>query len=347
MDPITQGALGAVAGASVSGRATLRKATLVGWVAGMLADADIFIRSDADPLLTIEFHRHFTHSLIFIPVGALLCAGVFWLLGRRRWKVSFGWLYLIAFAGYATAGLLDACTSYGTQLLWPFSNERIAWNIISIIDPVFTGTILVLLGVGFLKRRPGWARAGLVFAACYLALGVLQNVRTTRLQEELATKRGHEGIERATVKPTIGNLILWRSVYRWGDRFYVDGIRTGLWGQPVFYKGVSVPVLALEELQEGLPSQSVLSRDLARFDHFSDGYLAWHPGEPGVIGDLRYGALPQSVKPLWGIRVDREKANEHAPFEGFQKIGAQEREDLVRMLKGEVLTRRHGGAEEE
>jgi inner membrane protein len=96
-----------------------------------------------------------------------------------------------------------------------------------------------------------------------------------------------------------------------------------------------VPVLTLEELLEGLPPESVLAGDLARFDHFSDGYLAWHPEEAGVIGDLRYGALPQSVKPMWGIRVDRGKVGEHVPFETFREIGAEEREELVRMLKGE------------
>ena len=47
--------------------------------------------------------------------------------------------------GYATHGLLDACTSYGTQLFWPFSDERVAWNNSSIVDPLFTLPILALV----------------------------------------------------------------------------------------------------------------------------------------------------------------------------------------------------------
>ena len=78
----------------------------------------------------------------------------------------------------------------------------------------------------------------------------------------------------------------------------------------------------------GVPPESVLAGDLARFDHFSDGYLAWHPEEAGVIGDLRYGALPQSVEPMWGIRVDQGKVGEHVPFETFREIGEEEREEL-------------------
>ena len=47
--------------------------------------------------------------------------------------------------GYATHGLLDACTSYGTVLFWPFSNERLTWNNISIVDPLLTIPALILL----------------------------------------------------------------------------------------------------------------------------------------------------------------------------------------------------------
>ena len=153
MDPISQGALGAVAGASCADRTTVRKAVAVGGAAGMLADADIFISSASDPLLIIEYHRHFSHSLVFIPLGALLCAGVFWLLTAKRWQLSFRQLYLFSLAGYSTSGLLDACTSYGTHLLWPFSDARTAWSIISIIDPIFTVMLLIAIVTGALEQR--------------------------------------------------------------------------------------------------------------------------------------------------------------------------------------------------
>ena len=337
MDPISQGALGAVAGAICADRTTIRKAVLVSWAAGMLADADILISSASDPLLNIEYHRHFSHSLIFIPLGALLCAAVFWLLTRKRWRLSFQKLYLFSLAGYSTAGLLDACTSYGTRLFWPFSDTRTAWSIISIIDPIFTATLLIAIAIGVLRKRPAWLRAGLIFAGCYLALGMVQRERTTRLQSELAAQRGHGTIAQATVKPSIGNLLVWRSIYRHGDRFYVDAIRTGFSGDAIFYEGVSVPVLTLQALRDGLPTDSVLAGDLARFDHFSGGYLARHPAEADVVGDLRYAALPQSVKPLWGIRVDRENPDAHVPFESFRDVTKEERRLLLMMLQGKAL----------
>ena len=64
----------------------------------------------------------------------LLCALVLHhLLGRRR-GLSFRQSWLYCTAGYATHAVLDACTTYGTMLLWPFSDARFAWNTISIID---------------------------------------------------------------------------------------------------------------------------------------------------------------------------------------------------------------------
>ena len=69
-----------------------------------------------------------------------------------------GWISPILFLktlGYSTHGLLDACTSYGTQLFWPFSNERISWNNISIVDPLFTIPVLILVVIAIrTKKRP-------------------------------------------------------------------------------------------------------------------------------------------------------------------------------------------------
>ena len=84
MDIVTQGLLGATLAQSAAESTRLRLATAVGFAAGLLPDADGLIRSGDDPLLFLEFHRHFSHSLVFIPAGALIAAAIFWLLLRRR-----------------------------------------------------------------------------------------------------------------------------------------------------------------------------------------------------------------------------------------------------------------------
>jgi len=334
MDPLSQGALGAVAATSFASSKQIRLAAVLGWAGGMLADADIFIRSSSDPLLNIEYHRHFTHSLIFIPIGGLVCASVFWLFLRKR--NSFLKLWRFSTIGYATAGLLDACTSYGTQLLWPFSNARISWNIISIIDPVFTLAILAALVFGFANRKEWFARAGLVFALAYLLLGVSQNQRANDAANSLAESRGHAGATRFTAKPSLGNLLLWRSIYEFEGRFYIDAIRVGVLGGNVqYFEGSSVPSIDVVELEETLPPDSALREDLDRFAHFSDDYLIWHPKRPNVIGDARYAMLPSGIDPLWGIEFDSAMPGRHAPFLTFRERSPEGFKQLWKMVWGE------------
>ena len=70
MDPVTQSALGHLL--------PKRKATQIrygprnpGCIGGLAPDLDVLISSSEDPLLFLEYHRQFTHSLIFIPFGSL------------------------------------------------------------------------------------------------------------------------------------------------------------------------------------------------------------------------------------------------------------------------------------
>ena len=102
MDPLTQGVLGAAAPQSTAARKHLLSAGLLGLFAGMAPDLDVLIHSSTDPLLFLEFHRQFTHSLIFVPVGGLICGLILhWLLGRRR-GLSLGQSLLYCTLGYAT-----------------------------------------------------------------------------------------------------------------------------------------------------------------------------------------------------------------------------------------------------
>ena len=134
MDPITQSALGAAVAQSVARPEGLRRACLAGVLGGFLPDADVLIRSPSDPLLFLDYHRQFTHSFAFIPVGGVLTAALCVLL--LRGKAKFSQLLLPATLGWGTHGLLDSCTSYGTYLYWPFDLERVAWHVISILDPI-------------------------------------------------------------------------------------------------------------------------------------------------------------------------------------------------------------------
>ncbi len=326
MDLLTQGLAGAVLARAAARRGDNGIAALVGFAAGLLADIDVLIRSSEDPLLVLEYHRHFTHALAFVPVGALLAALLLWPFLRQR--LPPGRLYLYALLGYATSGILDACTSYGTHLLWPFVSEPVSWSVIAIVDPLFTLGLVLALWWALRRNKVLAARLGILFAVGYLALGAFQHQRALAVATDLALSRGHP-VERALVKPTLGNLVLWRSVYESRGEFHVDAVRVGF-GAPRVYAGSSA---ARFDADDSLVSPGSRSRvDIERFIAFADCYAVRVPGTGGAIGDVRFANLPTSTAPLWGIEFAAADGAERFAF--YRDASPQTRRRFLDMLLG-------------
>lgn len=331
MDIVTQGVLGAVLAQSIANKDEVKKASVIGFVSGLLADADIFITSSSDPLLNIEFHRHFTHSLFFIPFGAVIAALLLWPFFRNQLQPAR--LYIFSLLGYSMSGFLDACTSYGTHLLWPFSDERVSFNIISIVDPVFTVFLLIALIYTYQSRQQKAAKIGLILCAAYLGLATYQSDRAQAVADQLMLSRGHYGINKL-VKPTLGNIVLWRSVYMYENRFYIDAIRVGGWNSTKVYEGSSIEKFNIDEDELDLESSSVMYSDIERFRKFSNNYIAMDKSRKNVIGDIRYSMLPNSIKPLWGIVIDKNNPGQHAEYRFFRDGNTQQRQEFLNMLLG-------------
>ena len=328
MDPLSQGVLGASASQSIaSDPGKQRLSLLVGLLAGMAPDLDILIRSADDPLLFLEYHRQFTHSLLFIPVGALLCALILYPLLRK--KLNFSTIYLYAFLGYATHGFLDSCTSYGTQMFWPVSDVRIAWNNASIVDPLFTLPVLILIAVAFMRRQTRYARYALVYALFYLSLGVVQRERAESVALALAEERGHIPT-RLIAKPTIGNLYLWRTIYEYEDRYYVDAVTAGWKGAAI--RGSSIGMLDVAKDYPWLLPDSIQARDIERFRWFSEGFLARNPDDHLMMLDVRYSFLPNELSPLWAIRLKPENPRQHVDYLVTRNLTREKRLQFLKML---------------
>ncbi len=316
MDPVSQGLVASALPASASNKNEIRIAVVIGFLSGLLADIDVIIRSSTDPLLFIEYHRQFTHSLIFIPIGGFVAAGFCWLFLRKR--LGFWKIYFYAVLGYGTHCLLDAGTNYGTELLWPFSDVKVAWNIISIIDPILTLTLLLLVILTAILKSRMFARIGLIFAISYLLFGFYQKESAKTALLELAETRGHK-VQRVMVHPSIGNLILWRAIYESDGTYYVEAIRISPVSETKIYNGNSIASFdASNDLHELDPS-SVLYNDVRRFKHFARDFLVVHPDYPNIVGDLRMGILPNSTVPIWGIKFDPDDQDTHVSMENYDR----------------------------
>lgn len=300
MDPLTHTLLGASLSYAAFGRRLGRAAAAVGGLAAFAPDADVFIRSAADPLLAIEHHRGFTHALAFTPVGAAIVASL-WLVSpswrdRSRWVL----LWSAGMLAYLSHMLLDAATTYGTQLLWPFSRHRTGWDIIAIVDPPFTLTLLAGLLVALVRQRLRPALIALGLCAAYLGFGALQHSRALSAQRTLAASRGHT-IERCEVMPTLANNIVWRAIYLHAGQIHSDRIRVGWFSAPTVREGWSLPLLRATDLSAAERSRNQ-RRSFERFAWFSEDWTARSPADSSVIADMRYSLSAEAFDPIWGIR---------------------------------------------
>ena len=340
MDPLTQFSIGAAVAVAVSSREHARYAVLIGGVAGAVPDLDVLIRSAADPLLTLQYHRHFSHALVVAPLIGL-CAALLFKLLLFRSKLPFRQCVLFAVLGALTHGILDACTSYGTMLYWPFSDLRESWDIISVIDPIFTLPLVMLTLFAFIWRRPRCAQVALVFCAIYFGFCGLQHFKAKQMAEHLAAQRGHQP-ELYSIRPSFGNTMLWRMIYLFEGRYYVDAVWLGPGAVPRLYAGQSVKVLTVADAAALVSPDSVMGSDVERFRFFSQGYVTLYSDDPLVVGDVRYAMWPDSVVPLWGIRLDPARADQHAEMMYFRDSSKPIRERLWKMIQGREVARLSG-----
>ena len=309
MDPISQGTVGAAFAQSTANKNNIIKIGIIGFLAGLAPDLDVFIRSSTDPMLSLEYHRQFTHSLFFIPFGALIVTLVIFPLVKK--SLSLKTVYVASFFGYTTHGFLDACTSYGTLLFWPFSNERVTWNNISVVDPIFTIPVLVLVATAIITRKLLFSFFAIGWMTFYLLLGFVQYERAFLVANDLAHSRGHNP-ERLTLKPSFGNLILWKSIYQYEENFYVDAIRTAL--SSTWCLGESIRMFDYQYHLPNLDIDSQQRKDIERFRWFSQDYLGFDY-EKSLVTDVRYSMVPNQIAPMWGLVIDVQKRkNEHATW---------------------------------
>ncbi|MBL4795039.1 MAG: metal-dependent hydrolase [Pseudomonadales bacterium] len=349
MDPITQAVLGAAAPQLVSKPKLLAKAGIMGAAAGMSADLDVIIRSPFDSLLFLEYHRHFTHSFAFIPFGALICALVLHRFLGVRWEFSFRQSYLYCFLGYATHGLTDACTTYGTMLFWPFNNIRVAWNTVSVVDPAYTIPLLTAVLITAIKKKPWIIRTALIWIFLYPALGLYQSNKAEDFAKQSITQStaqpqsttqpsslSDKALLSLSAKPSFGNIVLWKIIYETDTHFYVDAVRVGLFQQRdewQYFKGEKIEKLDIARDFSWLDPDSQQAKDIERFRWFSNGYIAKDPEHQYRIVDIRYSMIPNQIKALWSITLNPNASpDEHATYDSHRDSSKETRDTFYKML---------------
>ena len=305
MDPLTQGLLGACVGQAVYGRALGRRALGWGALLGMVPDLDVVMNATS-PFGEWLWHRGPTHALWFGPVVGT-AAG--WLLWKRQGGRRRDWIGLAVLALF-THPLLDVFTTYGTQLLAPFSSQRFAWDGIAIVDPLYSLALAVALVVALRCGDTGRAaRASacwaLALSCAYLGLGVVVNERVESLARAQLAAEG-VGDARVAAYPTMLQLPLRRVVARHGDEVRVGWLSVLVPG-PIAWQRFTAAGGPLVEAARATEEARLLEwfamgETAARVERTGDG------GTRIEIDDLRYGVPGDARDGLWGVRVRLDAA---------------------------------------
>jgi membrane-bound metal-dependent hydrolase YbcI (DUF457 family) len=155
MDTITHGIAGALLAKAVfrgDDLFTLRpvsKGRIITWsvmLGSIFPDSDVLREFfSSNPMLIVTWHRSITHSLVCLPIWALLLAALTrWICGWRKWKCpSFLALCGLWGIGILSHIFLDLVTTFGTMIWSPIAWSRPAWDILFIIDFSFAGILLI------------------------------------------------------------------------------------------------------------------------------------------------------------------------------------------------------------
>jgi inner membrane protein len=351
MDPLTQGLLGASFGQALYGRALGRRALGWGAAIAMLPDLDM-VSSVRGPMAEWLWHRGPTHALCFAFVFGPAIGWALWRRhgggraddpsrpgpppGRRR-----DWIGLAVVALF-THPLLDLFTSYGTQLLLPFSRARFALDTVAIVDPAYSVILAVALVLGW-RSGPATtlARASafmaLAVSSAYLAAGLAVKADTEAAARAELAAAGVR-VSRITAYPTLLQLPLRRIVARSGDRVYV-GWRSALRQRPIAWRSFTSATGPLVDAARATREARILEwfalgETAARVESTGNGALV-------ELDDLRYGLPGHPREGFWGVRVRLDAAGRPAgPPSCFRRpLAATFREMLARlrgMLTGET-----------
>ncbi len=208
---MTHALTGAVIGKAINDEKIGHWGTIAGLAMGFFPDTD-FVLGLFNRQFYLEYHRDFTHSFLLIPFYALFFSWVFVKISKRPHFWSFYKICLFALISHV---VLDLLTSYGTMILSPLSEHRFSWDLIFIVDLIFSGIVFVpLIGSLFWKKKAQWiCRGSLIGMTLYILFCWVQHDHAIGLAKTFARSLNEEVVRVASLPQPL-------SPFRWAN--YVE-----------------------------------------------------------------------------------------------------------------------------
>lgn len=242
-----------------------------------------------DRLLVVTWHRSITHSLVLLPLWAMLLAGLTRALTSwRKWEApSFAASSGIYAVGILSHILLDLVTSFGTMIWSPLKWSRPAWDLLFIVDFTFTGILLVPQLLAWVYSHPGktWPRA-LGTWLVFMPVPVL----VARLAEAVDAPISRQTVLGAMMAVTA--VFLLPAVRGWGLR-----VRHSRWNGAGFAAGLAYVALTF------FAHRVALARihKFAELDHLQVESIGALPLPPSL---WHWDGLVRSQRGVYELRMD-------------------------------------------
>lgn len=336
MDSLTHTVIGACLGEIIAGRQLGRKAMLFGAIANNLPDMDVLANLWAGETETLLIHRGITHSILVNSVLTILLA--FFSnkyynknpLGITKWILFWG-------SGLFLHIFIDAFTAYGTGWFEPFSDYRVSFNTIFILDPVFTlpvltGSIaLLILRKKNFEKRMRLAKGALLFSFLYLLAITINKLRVnSMIEKSLSAQNIHAKDFIST--PTPLNNFLWYIMVR-EDSTYKIGYYS------IFDRSNLIEYETVRR-NDYLLDYNCDPADVKNLKRFSQNYYSARvENDTIVFSDLRFGQLGgwyQSNAPfVFNFKMALNCSNKTALQKGrFEAFSSETTIQLFKRIKG-------------
>lgn len=342
MDLVTQGLLGGAVGQIGFQQKLGRRAVIAGMMIGLLPDFDvIWAKLSPHPLAMELIHRGLTHGIAFAALGSLLfglllhaylspdalkvrprlgllflkrrkyiqimrlsCLKTFWISRLEQAKV---WIFL-SFWVLLTHPLLDLFTSYGTQLLAPFSSHRFALNAVPIIDFCYTLPLLLSVIWAFFKPKQSFIVGSitLTLTSAYLLQGLMHHEKALNIAREYSQQQSFN-VLRIEAFPLIPTIFAHRLWIECKERIYLTEYSS--------WNGKIKPWIYIEKLEQKAEAPLTAHQKslFETFKWYTNGiYVSTiHPVYGNCILDGRYGDLKKMPIGMFNLCITKHTQEIH------------------------------------
>lgn len=217
MDTITHGIAGAVIAKAGFSKRLGRIGIVAGVISSIIPDADIIFKFFGDESF-LRHHRGIGNSLFLMFPIAIFLAFIF---NRISKKKNFGAFFLLALLEIAGHNFLDLQTSFGTMLLYPFSDRRFSLDLVFIIDFYYTGILLGGLILSYIWRRKGVLIniSALIILILYTGLCAYNHSKAISLAKDFADKQNIKAINIASLPQPLSPFF-WANYIDTGKEIY-------------------------------------------------------------------------------------------------------------------------------